>query len=397
MSTGASERSGIARCAQGEGCSRAAAADVIAPKALAPLDVSVCARGMAGAMPCVTRDASRCVCLFLARAPVQDVLDAAQQVGDGRPLTSLAACLELDTHPCSSYTRRVLQAALSSWPGGDEDSDATEELHEHLAAALLQAQSEDSRLWMHRRCSLSSGASLWVKASGDCLAAQTGGFVWPCGLELARIALRKPEMFNGHRILELGAGTGVAALILATHTSPAALLVSDGNADAVANIATNFKLNAVPHCAVADAWHASKVTDVESTPRVFPLHWSDVTPDLATALAPTLVVAADVCYDPEDAPELARALELLLKPRDATPQPTALILLTQRSEHTVAAFQAAWRAERLEVRDQTAALLSGGSTNNDTPDFLHLPRIQQQHGGFVRAFTLEWPLPCGTV
>ena len=347
-------------------------------------------------MPCVSRDASRCVCLFLARAPVQDVLDAAQQCGDGRPLTSLASCLEVDTHPCSGYTRRVLKTALSSWQVGDDDSDAAEELHEHLAAALLHAPSEDSRLWMHRRYTLSSGASLWVKSSGNCLAAQTGGFVWPCGLELARIALRRPEMFNGHRVLELGAGTGVAALVLATHTSPAALLVSDGNTDAVANIAANFQLNAVPHTAVADAWNASKVADSEATTRVFPLHWSDVTADLASALSPTLVVAADVCYDPEDAPELARALALLLKPRDATPQATALILLTQRSEHTFAAFQAAWRAESLEVRDQTAALLSS-STNNDAPDFLHVPRIQQQHGGLVRAFTLEWPLPCGTV
>jgi predicted nicotinamide N-methyase len=350
---------------------------------------------MAGAMPCTSLDTSRCVCLFLARAPVQEVLHAAQQCCDGRPLTSLASCLELDTHPCSVYTRRVLKAALSSWHvAGDKDSDAAERLHEHLAAALLHAPSEDSRLWMHRRYTLSSGASLWVKASSDCLAAQTGGFVWPCGLELARVALRKPEMFNGHRVLELGAGTGVAALVLATHTATAALLVSDGNADAVVNIEANCKLNDISHSAVADAWHASKVADGAVTTRVFPLHWCDVTPDLATALSPTLVVAADVCYDPEDAPALARALALLLRPRDAMPQPTALILLTQRSEHTVAAFQAAWRAERLEVRDQTAALLSG---SNDALDFHHLPRSQQQHGGLVRAFTLEWPLPCGTV
>ena len=350
---------------------------------------------MAGAMPCGNpHDCSRCVCLFLARAPVNDVLDAAQCC-DGTPLASLATCIACDAHPSSSYTRRVLTAALRRWEAaGNSDEDVVEQLHEHLAAVLLREAAEDA-VWMHRRFTLSSGAALWVKASSDYLAAQTSGFVWPCGLELARLALRTPQMFNGQRILELGAGTGVAALVLATHTSPAALFVSDANGDAAANIAANFQLNAVPHHADADAWHASKAGGAASA-HVFPLHWSDVTPELASALSPTLIIAADVCYDPEDAPALAHALALLLRPGDATPQPTALVLLTQRSEATVAAFQAAWQSESLAVRDRTAELLAGGSSN-DAPDFLHLPRTQQHHGGQLRAFTLEWELPCGTV
>ena len=234
---------------------------------------------MAGAMPCGNpNDCSRCVCLFLARGPVNDVLDAAQCC-DGTPLASLATCIACDAHPNSSYTRRVLTAALRRWEAaGDSDENVVEELHEHLAAALLREAAEDA-VWMHRRFTLSSGAAFWVKASSDYLAAQTSGFVWPCGLELARLALRTPQMFNGHRILELGAGTGVAALVLATHTLPAALFVSDANGDAAANIAANFQLNAVPHHADADAWHASKAGGASSALTWSASTWADAWAD----------------------------------------------------------------------------------------------------------------------
>ncbi|XP_024516595.1 calmodulin-lysine N-methyltransferase [Selaginella moellendorffii] len=53
--------------------------------------------------------------------------------------------------------------------------------------------------------------------------------LWPAEEILAYYCVSRPEMFRNKRIIELGAGYGLAGLALAACTDPAEVLITDGN------------------------------------------------------------------------------------------------------------------------------------------------------------------------
>ncbi|EFJ36051.1 hypothetical protein SELMODRAFT_78185, partial [Selaginella moellendorffii] len=67
---------------------------------------------------------------------------------------------------------------------------------------------------------------------------------WPAEEILAYYCVSRPEMFRNKRIIELGAGYGLAGLALAACTDPAEVLITDGNPKVVNYIQKNCRLNA---------------------------------------------------------------------------------------------------------------------------------------------------------
>ncbi len=106
-------------------------------------------------------------------------------------------------------------------------------------------------------------------------------FVWPGGAATARLLLDRPERVAGRRVLDVAAGSGIAA-IAAARAGAAAVTASEIDALAAAAIAENARANGV---------------DVEV-----------VLDDLLAAPAPAgerLILAGDVCYERRMAERMA--------------------------------------------------------------------------------------------
>lgn len=88
----------------------------------------------------------------------------------------------------------------------------------------------------------------------------TGWAVWGCSPVLGRLAIERPEIFAGKRVLELGAGCGVAGLAVACCTKAASLCISDFPVETLRNTLHNVALNC--ERTVADAGASSISTEL---------------------------------------------------------------------------------------------------------------------------------------
>lgn len=111
-------------------------------------------------------------------------------------------------------------------------------------------------------------------------------FAWPGGQATARYLLDRPEMVRGRRVIDIGAGSGIAA-IAAAMAGAADVLAADVDPLAVAAIGLNAELNGVRVRATA----------------------SDL---LGILPAADLVLIGDLVYEPELASRVARCLEGLV-------------------------------------------------------------------------------------
>jgi predicted nicotinamide N-methyase len=114
---------------------------------------------------------------------------------------------------------------------------------------------------------------------------------WPSGLALARWVAREPP--RGDRVLELGCGLGLPAVV-AARGGAAYVMATDVNTDAVVFAAHNLHLNGVTGDTAAGDWRET-VAALASEP------WD-------------LVLAADVLYLRENVEALVDVLPKLLSP-----------------------------------------------------------------------------------
>jgi predicted nicotinamide N-methyase len=131
--------------------------------------------------------------------------------------------------------------------------------------------------------------ALWLVAPGvdldvDARAYADGGppywaFAWASGQALARLLIDEPARARGRRVADLGAGSGIAA-IAAARAGAAHVVACDVDPLARAAAARNARANGVA------LEIAASLED-------------------ALASAPELLLAADVCYEPDVAERLA--------------------------------------------------------------------------------------------
>mmetsp|Transcript_13886 Transcript_13886/g.46881 ORF Transcript_13886/g.46881 Transcript_13886/m.46881 type:complete len:206 (-) Transcript_13886:90-707(-) len=182
-----------------------------------------------------------------------------------------------------------------------------------------------------------------------------------------------PQLFRGLHVLELGAGVGISGLAIARCCSPARCLLTDYSDAALRSMHHNTALLPARAAAAVSVQH---------------LDWAALTPAAAAALQPLdCIVGADVMYDPEAVPALARTLALLMAPAPPAAcggdgaaaaagdedlsapfppgelrpgaRPLVLLAYVPRDPRTRAVFRGALRSVGLGAVDVTAASLAG--------------------------------------
>jgi len=122
--------------------------------------------------------------------------------------------------------------------------------------------------------------------------------LWPAEEVLTHYAAARPELFAGRRVLELGAGVGLAGLALAAVTDAACVHLTDGNSAAVEALRANVEANRA-------AFGRTVVT-------AGPLYWGRGEPPLLGRY--DVVVAADCTFFEAFHGELAETLRTWLAP-----------------------------------------------------------------------------------
>lgn len=173
----------------------------------------------------------------------------------------------------------------------------------------------------------SEGKAVHIHESPNVISANgsTGHRTWEAALALTDFLLTSSEVTSKqiHKVVELGAGTGLTGLVAARVLSPASsVILTDGDDLVVQNLRANIALNPPQ-----EPTGAQEVTAAR-------LFWGTdpAIPDT------DLVLAADVTYDSTVIPYLVTALAQFLQLDQYSP-PTVLVAATIRSEDTFAVFE----------------------------------------------------------
>lgn len=176
-----------------------------------------------------------------------------------------------------------------------------------------------------------------ARTQSDALAGSTGAFAWPAGFvasEFVMSRLASEALVRGRAVVELGSGVGVAGVAMA-RCAPAALVLTDRDAQTLENLRDNVRLNVdmdgdgatrVVFDAL-DAPVAKRSTPDEAlVVSVRDLDWERAPVEVLGAVNADFVLAADCSYDPTLIPGLVRALRALLRARGADDEsaPTTL-------------------------------------------------------------------------
>ena len=302
----------------------------------------------------------------------------ARSTREGRPdgfgAAEQRALLAVLEHPISvlhppgrAYRARLLKAAaLAAERSGDDLDDRLAEAH----AATLVAPDDDG--WCHKTFAYGpSHLTVSVRAHVNLFEGGTGCHDWPAGFYLAELAATHPRIFAGRRVVELGAGTGITAVVVARPpATPAKLTLCDGDRDTLVNLARNLDMNGV-RVDEEPGTGTETGTGTVSTSR---LDWNDFDPAALAELRADLVIGADILYDPLDIPGLLAATGALLGREgsserawvrsrvgsdvaaEASSSTRAIFVSALRQLETLRKFEDAAREAGFEPRDVTESL-----------------------------------------
>lgn len=192
----------------------------------------------------------------------------------------------------------------------------------------------------------------------------TGLVAWPAAMYLAGWGVaRAGELFNGRRVLELGAGTGLVSLALAKGTAAASVTASDCHGKVLETLARNAELNGFGTIPVVDASAATDDGERSGASgfSLADLDWRCLGKSSVRRFRGHIIVGADVVYDKDIIPSLVDVLSRLLA-AGASPgaqASAAYISSTLRNPATLDLFVESLRAAGLCV--EVEATLPEGS------------------------------------
>lgn len=325
---------------------------------------------------------SRCAALLRRHAPPAALVaalveDAPGEDGDagGWVAWVLGWCAQSGregTHELPrAYKRKVLQRAMDVL--AESQGEVPDELADAVGMAVMGPDDDDDASFKTVSFVQADHNITELRVADNVLAGGTGLSPWTAGFALGDDAtsgaLWKLAGWNGDctiregAVLELGAGTGAAAVALCRHAPPdVRVLVTDGDADALHNLHSNLARNGV------DAALADRDTDRARGARaaVLTLAWPDAAHEevampsnlkqlwpTASSETPRLVVGADITYEPASFPGLCALLRrLLAAPPSATAPSTAVLYCTERSADTMASLRDAVRSAPLALQSE---------------------------------------------
>ncbi|KAJ9067345.1 hypothetical protein DSO57_1000257 [Entomophthora muscae] len=140
-------------------------------------------------------------------------------------------------------------------------------------------------------------------------------------LMLGQYLLDNPALISGRDVLELGSGVGFLG-ILTSFLNPASITMTDFNSSVLQRLTLNVALNRHPSA---------------PKPTISRWDWANVTDAMIGAANPSLILGADVTYDPEGIDLLVDLLArtfALRKPNECR----AMIACTVRNSDTFSHF-----------------------------------------------------------
>jgi predicted nicotinamide N-methyase len=175
---------------------------------------------------------------------------------------------------------------------------------------------------------------------------QVSQTIWPAGVMLGDYAIAHSELVRGRRVLELGSGTGITALMLLP-LQPASLLLTDlaSALDLLCeNLHNNSRFDTALHVELAQ--QSAVNSNGKQNAFVCELDWERCTNDeLAQKhFQCDLIVAADVAYDPVLISSLLRVIAILL---ELNPTVEVLLCSAERNPQTFALLCAGIDAMRV--------------------------------------------------
>ncbi len=201
-------------------------------------------------------------------------------------------------HGPKAYTTRVIKALMASL--GPEEAVSVDllTLYTDLMAQAVVDDESSVVVYTASDFSVRILESKYLTAGGS-----TGLRTWNAAMCLAEHLIANPHLLHGKRVVELGSGTGLVAIVCARLGGN--ILATDKDARAIDGILHNAKQNSVH---VSTEWFA----------------WGE-------SIQADLLVAADVIYDPVAIPLLLQTIALA--------NCDAIITAETRSESTFLTFQ----------------------------------------------------------
>lgn len=144
---------------------------------------------------------------------------------------------------------------------------------------------------------------------------------------------------NNKTILELGSGIGLTGLIVNKDCNPKKIYLTDCHDAVLDRLRENVKLNvnANKFNVNSNFYENSSKTkhSKESQIEILNLPWEKVTEEVAENLAPDILLAADVVYDPDLFESLATAIQYFLLNKKTC---KAILACTERNQETLNKF-----------------------------------------------------------
>lgn len=149
---------------------------------------------------------------------------------------------------------------------------------------------------------------------------ELGQRVWDCCIMMSKYLEANPDVVQGKRVLEVGAGTGLLGLVAARLGAESVLLTEYSRC--IAHLEKNVRRNDLgPGSGVVSACL---------------LDWTrQELPEAVLALRPDAIVAADVVVFPQDVPHIVDLFERLLRAFSAAETPVCILVgcVEQREAH----------------------------------------------------------------
>lgn len=133
---------------------------------------------------------------------------------------------------------------------------------------------------------------------------QVGMKLWKAGLFMAEVCASVPQLFWGRSILELGSGTGITGITLASICNASKVYATDFHDEVLRNLENNVCVNML---------NASMI--------VAPLDWSAVSESVLSSLNASILFAADCTYSNDITLHLLRTISAFLHYKEANDAP----------------------------------------------------------------------------
>jgi predicted nicotinamide N-methyase len=116
---------------------------------------------------------------------------------------------------------------------------------------------------------------------------------------MAEIVLQHRAFFKGKRVLELGSGVGLTAVVLARDSGASALMVTDFDSPTLGNLTHNLRANGLN--IVCDEEDSALIPDAPANSDACPVYvrrldWTNPPKGLLEAFRPDIIIACDTVY-----------------------------------------------------------------------------------------------------